>query len=37
MTDKEDILNIEYEYLFKEPKFFRKNRKDYVTYKVIDT
>lgn len=37
MTDKEDILNIEYEYLFKEPKFFRRNRKDYVTYKVIDT
>ena len=28
----EDILELEYTYIFREPKFFRKNRKDYVTY-----
>ena len=31
-----DILELEYTYIIKDPKFFRKNRKDYVTYKVIE-
>lgn len=37
MTNKEDILELEYEFIFREPHFFRKHKKDYVTYKVIDT
>lgn len=37
MTNKDDILDIDHVFYFKEPKFFRKNRKDYVSYKVIDS
>lgn len=33
---KEDIVNLDYTYIIKDPRFFRKNRKDYVEYKIIE-
>lgn len=33
---KNDYLELEYTYIIKDPKFFRKNYKDYVTYKIIE-
>lgn len=33
---KEDLLELEYTYIIKDPHFYRKNRKDYVDYKVIE-
>lgn len=36
MTSKEDLLELEYTYIIKDPHFYRKNRKDYVDYKVIE-
>lgn len=32
----DEYLTLEYTYIIKDPKFFRKNRKDHVTYKVIE-
>jgi hypothetical protein len=34
---EDNVLDIQYEFIFKDPKFFRKHKKDYVSYKVIDT
>lgn len=31
-----EYLELEYEYIIKEPHFYRKNRKDYVDYKIVD-
>ena len=31
-----DILELEYTYIIKDPHFYRKNKKDYVDYKVIE-
>lgn len=33
---KGDILNLEYTYIIKDPRFFRKHKKDYVEYKIIE-
>lgn len=32
----DDILNLEYSYIIKEPRFYRKHKKDYVDYKIIE-
>lgn len=34
--NKDEILELEYTYIIKDPHFYRKNRKDYVDYKVIE-
>lgn len=36
MSEKKDYLHLDYTYIIKDPKFFRKNKKDFVTYKVIE-
>lgn len=33
---KKEYLELEYTYIIKDPKFFRKHTKDYVSYKVIE-
>mgnify|MGYP002624140835 CR=1 FL=1 len=35
MSNK-DILELEYTYIIKDPHFYRKNKKDYVDYKIIE-
>lgn len=33
---KKDVINLDYTYIIKDPRFFRKHKKDYVEYKVIE-
>jgi len=33
---KKDILKLDYTYIIKDPRFFRKHKKDYVEYRIIE-
>lgn len=32
----QEYIELEYEYLIKDPHFYRKNKKDYVDYKIVE-
>lgn len=36
MPKEKDYIELEYTYIIKDPHFYRKNKKDYVDYKVIE-
>lgn len=36
MSDQKEYIELEYTYVMQNPKFFRRNRKDYVTYDIIE-